>query len=108
MGRRQSDIPILPKKPLITVAGRGIHNNTLSEDTFTVLRDGAVSYTHLDVYKRQGVDGSQFTAGETPYDSSGDVDVCAGNHSPAPAVQGRICQRRRDKTVLQFFEPGTV
>ena len=40
MGRRQSDIPILPKKPLITVEGRGIHNNTLSEDTFTVLRDG--------------------------------------------------------------------
>ena len=35
---------------------RELHNNGLSEDTSTVLRDGgidAVSYTHLDVYKRQ-------------------------------------------------------
>lgn len=38
MSHRQSDIPILPKKPLITVEERGIHNNALSEDTFTALR----------------------------------------------------------------------
>ena len=43
MGHRQSDIPIVPEKPLITVEGRGIHNNTLSEDTFTVLRDGRIN-----------------------------------------------------------------
>ena len=43
MSHRQSDIPILPEKPLITVEGRGIHNNALSEDTFTVLRDGRIS-----------------------------------------------------------------
>lgn len=42
MSLRQSDILIVPKKPLITVEGRGIHNNTLSGDTFTVLRDGGI------------------------------------------------------------------
>ena len=30
----------IPKKPVMTVEGRPAHNNTLSEDTFTVLRDG--------------------------------------------------------------------
>lgn len=39
MNRRQSGIPILPEKPLITVKGRGIHNNNLFEDTLAVLRD---------------------------------------------------------------------
>ena len=53
MGRRQSDIPILPKKPLITVEGRGIHNNTLSEDTFTVLRDGGIDGNEIRKNSRQ-------------------------------------------------------
>lgn len=42
MTHRQSDICIVPEKPLITVEGRRIHNNNLSEDTFTVLRGGGI------------------------------------------------------------------
>lgn len=53
MGHRQSDIPILPGKPLITVEGRGIHNNTLSEDTFTVLRDGGIDGNEIRKNSRQ-------------------------------------------------------
>ena len=50
---RQSDIPILPGKPLITVEGRGIHNNTLSEDTFTVLRGGRINGNEIRKNSRQ-------------------------------------------------------
>lgn len=53
MNRRQSDIPILPKKPLITVEERGIHNNTFSEDTFAVLRDGRTSGNEIRKNSRQ-------------------------------------------------------
>lgn len=42
MGHRQSDAGIVPKKPVMTVEGRPTHNNSLSEDTFTVLRDGGI------------------------------------------------------------------
>ena len=53
MSHRQSDIPILPEKPLITVEGRGIHNNALSEDTFTVLRDGGIDGNEIRKNSRQ-------------------------------------------------------
>ena len=53
MSRRQSDIPILPKKPLIPVEGRGIHNNTLSEDTFAVLRGGRTNGNEIRKNSRQ-------------------------------------------------------
>lgn len=53
MNRGQSDIPILPKKLLITVEGRGIHNNTFSEDTFAVLRDGRTNGNEIRKNSRQ-------------------------------------------------------
>lgn len=53
MSHRQSDIPIVPKKPLITAEGRGIHNNTLSEDTSTVLRDGGMDGNEIRENSRQ-------------------------------------------------------
>lgn len=53
MSHRQSDIPILPEKPLITVEERGIHNNALSEDTFTVLMDGRISGNEIRKNSRQ-------------------------------------------------------
>ena len=40
---RQSDICILPKKPVMTVEGRRMLSNGLPEETFTVLRDGGLS-----------------------------------------------------------------
>lgn len=42
MNYRQSDICVVPKKPVMTVEGRRVHNNDLSEDTFTVLGDGGI------------------------------------------------------------------
>ena len=53
MAAGSRNIPILPKKPLITVEGRGIHNNTLSEDTFTVLRDGGIDGNEIRKNSRQ-------------------------------------------------------
>lgn len=53
MDYRQSDICIVPKKPLITVEGRRIHNNTLSEDTFTALRDGGIDGNEIRKNSRQ-------------------------------------------------------
>ena len=42
MDHRQSDAGTVPKKPVMTAEGRRVHNNALSEDTFTVLRDGGI------------------------------------------------------------------
>lgn len=53
MDYRQSDTLIVPKKPLIMVEGRGVHNNTLSEDTFTVLRDGGIDANEIRKNSRQ-------------------------------------------------------
>ena len=53
MSHRQSDIPIVPGKPLIKVEERGIHNNTLSEDTSTVLRDGGMDGNEIRKNSRQ-------------------------------------------------------
>lgn len=49
------------------------------------------------------MDGSQLTAGETPHDSSGVVDVCAGNHPPAPAVQGEFARDVETKLYCNFL-----
>ena len=53
MNHRQSDFPIVPKKPLMTVEGRGRHNNDLSEATFTVLRDGRINGNEIRKNSRQ-------------------------------------------------------
>ena len=53
MSRRQSDTCIVPKKPVMTVEGRRVHNNTLSEDTFTVLRDGGIDENKIRKNSRQ-------------------------------------------------------
>lgn len=53
MSHRQSDIGIVPKKPVMTVEGRLIHNNALSEDTFTVLRDGGINGNEIRKNSRQ-------------------------------------------------------
>lgn len=53
MGGRQSDAGIVLKKPLITVEKRPAHNNALSEDTFTVLRDGRINGNEIRKNSRQ-------------------------------------------------------
>ena len=46
---------LLHEKPFAGVNGSGKHNNwsLISDDGINLLSPGAVSYTHLDVYKRQ-------------------------------------------------------
>ena len=53
MNHRQSDTCVVPKKPVMTVEGRLTHNNTLSEDTFTVLRDGGLNGNEIRKNSRQ-------------------------------------------------------
>lgn len=53
MSHRQSDAGVVPGKPLITVEERLAHNNTLSEDTFTVLRGGRINGNEIRKNSRQ-------------------------------------------------------
>jgi len=53
MNHRQSDSGVVLKKPVMTVEGRLEHNNTLSEDTCTVLRDGGIDGNKIRKNSRQ-------------------------------------------------------
>ena len=50
---RQSDSFIVPKKPVISVEGRGLHNNGLSEGTSAVLRGGGTDENEIRENSRQ-------------------------------------------------------
>jgi hypothetical protein len=53
MSHRQSDTCIVPKKPVMTVEGRRVHNNGLSEGTFTALRGGRINANKIRKNSRQ-------------------------------------------------------